>query len=42
MGKRQVRATLRFTTFERTTEDRKELAAQLRATVLQLRDCKKI
>jgi len=42
MGKRQVRATLRFTTFERTTEDRKELAAQLRATVLQLGASKKI
>ena len=36
MGKRRVRATLRFAKFHRTTGDRKELAQQLRAAVLEL------
>ena len=37
MGKRRVRATLRFAKFDRTTGDRKELAQQLRAAVLELK-----
>jgi len=37
MGKRRVRATLRFAKFHRTTGDRKELAQQLRAAVLELK-----
>ena len=36
LGKRRVRATLRFGKFQRTTNDRKELAKQLRAAVLEL------
>ncbi|MEI6075489.1 MAG: lysophospholipid acyltransferase family protein [Verrucomicrobiota bacterium] len=38
MGKKSVRATLRFATFNRTTDDRKELATQLREAVLKLKD----
>jgi 1-acyl-sn-glycerol-3-phosphate acyltransferase len=37
LGKRRVRATVRFGTFQRTTDDRKELAVQLRAAVLKLK-----
>ena len=37
LGKRRVRATVRFGTFQRTTNDRKELAKQLHAAVLQLK-----
>ena len=37
MGKRHIRATLRFGKFHRTTHDRKELAQQLHATVLELK-----
>jgi 1-acyl-sn-glycerol-3-phosphate acyltransferase len=37
LGKRQVRATLRFEKFNRTTDDRKELAKQLHAAVLELK-----
>lgn len=37
LGQRRVRATLRFGTFQRTTDDRKELAVQLRAAVLKLK-----
>ena len=37
MGKRRIRATLRFGKFHRTTGDRKELAQQLRTAVLQLK-----
>jgi 1-acyl-sn-glycerol-3-phosphate acyltransferase len=37
LGKRAVRATVRFGKFQRTTADRKELALQLRAAVLQLK-----
>jgi len=37
MGKRRIRATLRFGKFHRTTDDRKELAQQLREAVLQLK-----
>lgn len=36
LGKRRVRAHVTFGTFERTTDDRKELALQLRAAVLGL------
>lgn len=36
MGKRRIRATLRFGNFHRTTADRKELALQLHAAVLEL------
>lgn len=36
LGKRAVRAHVRFGRFERTTDDRKELALQLRAAVLGL------
>jgi 1-acyl-sn-glycerol-3-phosphate acyltransferase len=38
LGKRRVRATLRFGTFHRTTDDRKELAQQLHAAVLKLKN----
>jgi len=38
MGKRRVRATLRFGKFHRTTDDRKELAQQLHAAVLELKN----
>ena len=37
LGKRRVRATLCFGKFQRATEDRKELARQLRAAVLELK-----
>jgi len=37
LGKKSVRATLRFEKFQRTTDDRKELAKQLRAAVLKLK-----
>lgn len=37
LGKRRIRATVRFGTFQRTTDDRKELAKQLRAAVLELK-----
>jgi hypothetical protein len=36
IGKRAIRAKVRFGTFQRTTDDRKELAVQLRAAVLKL------
>jgi 1-acyl-sn-glycerol-3-phosphate acyltransferase len=37
LGKKSVRATLRFGQFSRMTEDRKELAKQLRAAVSELK-----
>lgn len=37
LGKRRVRATVRFGNFQRTTDDRKELAIQLRDAVLKLK-----
>jgi 1-acyl-sn-glycerol-3-phosphate acyltransferase len=37
MGKRRIRATLRFKKFQRTTDDRKELAQQLHAAVEELK-----
>jgi len=37
LGKKSVRATIRFGKFERTTDDRKELAKQLHAAVLELK-----
>ena len=37
LGKKSVRATIRFGKFERTTADRKELAKQLHAAVLELK-----
>jgi 1-acyl-sn-glycerol-3-phosphate acyltransferase len=37
MGKRRIRATLRFKKFPRTTDDRKELAKQLHAAVEELK-----
>jgi len=37
LGKRRVRATVRFGTFQRATDDRKELAKQLREAVLELK-----
>jgi len=37
MGKRRIRATLRFGKFHRTSDDRKELAKQLHAAVLELK-----
>jgi lyso-ornithine lipid O-acyltransferase len=37
LGKKSIRATLRFGTFQRQTADRKELALQLHAAVLQLK-----
>jgi 1-acyl-sn-glycerol-3-phosphate acyltransferase len=37
LGKRRVRATMRFAKFQRTTDDRKELAKQLREAVLELK-----
>jgi 1-acyl-sn-glycerol-3-phosphate acyltransferase len=36
IGKRRIRAKVRFGTFQRTTDDRKELATQLREAVLKL------
>jgi 1-acyl-sn-glycerol-3-phosphate acyltransferase len=38
LGKKQVRATVRFEKFSRATRDRKELAKQLHAAVLKLKD----
>lgn len=38
LGKKTIRATLRFGKFRRTTDDRKELAAQLRAAVTALKE----
>ena len=38
LGKKSVRATLRLGKFHRTTDDRKELALQLRAAVLALKN----
>ena len=37
LGKKSVRATLRFGKFQRTTDDRKELAGQLREAILELK-----
>ena len=37
LGKKSVRATLRFGKFHRTTNDRKELAQQLREAILELK-----
>jgi len=37
LGKRKIHATLRFAKFERTTDDRKELAKQLHAAVSELK-----
>jgi hypothetical protein len=37
LGKRRVRAMMRFAKFQRTTDDRKELAKQLHAAVLELK-----
>jgi 1-acyl-sn-glycerol-3-phosphate acyltransferase len=37
LGRRQVRAKVRFGTFQQTTHDRKELAEQLHAAVLKLK-----
>jgi len=37
LGKKSIRATLRFGKFQRTTDDRKELAIQLRDAVLELK-----
>ena len=37
LGKRWIRATMRFNKFQRTTDDRKELAKQLREAVLELK-----
>ena len=37
LGKKSIRATLRFGKFQRTTDDRKELAIQLREAILQLK-----
>ena len=37
LSKRRVHATMRFGTFQRTTDDRKELAVQLREAVLELK-----
>jgi 1-acyl-sn-glycerol-3-phosphate acyltransferase len=37
LGKRRVRAKMRFGAFQRTTNDRKELAVQLREAVLKLK-----
>jgi 1-acyl-sn-glycerol-3-phosphate acyltransferase len=38
LGKKSIRATLRFGQFQRATDDRKELAKQLHAAVLELKD----
>jgi 1-acyl-sn-glycerol-3-phosphate acyltransferase len=38
MNKKTIRATVRFAKFQRTTDDRKELAKQLHDAVAQLRD----
>ena len=37
LGKKSIRATLRFAKFQRTTDDRKELAKQLHAAVSELK-----
>jgi hypothetical protein len=37
LGKRRVRATVRFGSFKRATDDRKELAKQLHAAVSELK-----
>jgi 1-acyl-sn-glycerol-3-phosphate acyltransferase len=37
LGKKSVRGTIRFGTFQRTTDDRKELAGQLQAAVEKLK-----
>jgi 1-acyl-sn-glycerol-3-phosphate acyltransferase len=37
LGKKSIRTTLRFKKFPRTTDDRKELAGQLREAVLELK-----
>jgi hypothetical protein len=36
-GKKSIRATQRFAKFQRTTDDRKELAGQLHAAVMELK-----
>jgi 1-acyl-sn-glycerol-3-phosphate acyltransferase len=38
LGKKSIWATLRFGTFQRTTDDRKELAVQLRDAVVELKN----
>jgi len=38
LGKKHIRATLRFGNYQRTTDDRKELATQLRDAVLKLKN----
>lgn len=38
LGKKKVRATLRFKKFQRSTDDRKELAKQLHAAVSELKE----
>lgn len=38
LGKKSVHATLRFGKFQRTTDDRKELAKQLHAAVVELKE----
>jgi len=38
LGKKSIRATLRFGTFQRTTDDRKVLAVQLRDAVVKLKE----
>lgn len=38
LGKKKIRATLRFGKFQRTTDDRKVLAAQLRDAVVKLKE----
>lgn len=38
LGKRSIRATLRFKKFQRITDDRKELAGQLRNAVVELKN----
>lgn len=40
LGKKNIRATLRFGKFQRATDDRKELAGQLRAAVVALQEQK--
>jgi len=39
LGKRAVRATVRFAPFQRTGVDRKQLALQLREEILKLKNC---
>jgi hypothetical protein len=38
LGKRAVRATVRFATVQRTGADRKQLARQLRGEILRLKN----